>query len=69
MPDCLAGLARRCGDREELPLPWNRAEFVDTAVGEQHSGSDDQVLAAADLTIGKIHPVTFPYGVIEGLPA
>ena len=44
MLDCLAGLDMRCGDREELPLPEDRAEFVGTAVGEQHSGSDDQVL-------------------------
>lgn len=43
MLDCLAGLALRRGDREELPLPGDRAEFVGTAVGERDSGSDDQV--------------------------
>jgi hypothetical protein len=41
MLDCLAGLALRRGDREDLPLPWDRAEFVVTAADERDSGSDD----------------------------
>ena len=35
MLDCLAGLALRRGDREDLPLPWDRAEFVVTAADDE----------------------------------
>jgi hypothetical protein len=38
--------------------------------GQESTNADyGDLLAAAGLTIGKVHPVTFPYGVIEGLPA
>jgi hypothetical protein len=48
---CPVGLALRRGDREELPVPRDRAEFVDTVVGERDSGSDDQVLDGPETRI------------------
>ena len=43
--------------------------LVITGGQERTNAEYGDLLAAAGLTIGKAHPVAFPYGVIEGLPA
>jgi hypothetical protein len=40
--------------------------LVITGGQERTNAEYGNLLAAAGLTIGKVHPVTFPYGVIEG---
>ncbi len=43
--------------------------LVITGGQERTNAEYGDLLAVAGLTIGKVHPVAFPYGVIEGLPA
>jgi len=43
--------------------------LVITGGQERTNAEYGDLLASAGLTIGKVHPVAFPYGVIEGLPA
>ncbi len=43
--------------------------LIITGGQERTNAEYGDLLAAAGLTIGKEHPVTFPYGVIEGRPA
>lgn len=43
--------------------------LIITGGQERTNAEYGDLLAAAGLTIGKVHPVTFPYDVIEGRPA
>jgi hypothetical protein len=43
--------------------------LVITGGQERTNAEYGDLLASAGLSIGKVHPVAFPYGVIEGLPA
>jgi hypothetical protein len=43
--------------------------LVITGGQERTNAEYGDLLATAGLTIGEVHPVAFPYGIIEGLPA
>jgi uncharacterized SAM-binding protein YcdF (DUF218 family) len=60
---------RRCDPAQAIPTLLSDINVLVLSGGRERTNSEyHELLQAAGLRPGIIQPVTFPYGIIEGLP-
>jgi SAM-dependent methyltransferase len=58
------------GPGDAVPTLLSDINMLVLTGGQERTNAEyGDLLAAAGFTLGQVHPVAFPYGVIEGLPA